>query len=95
MTGPYPWGREQEARDAARDDLEAEHESWPVHQPEAHDAPIPGRHWYAGCDPDLPRVRPDGICEGCGGRACPQCGRENCPVAVYNALRDELRKERE
>lgn len=66
---------------------------WPVHQPEAPDAPIPGRHWYAGCEPggDLdhesgryhgtgPRVHPfTGICEGCGGHACPMCGRENCP----------------
>lgn len=60
-------------------------EDWPVHQPAAPDAPIPGRHWYAGCDPDQPRVAPDGICEGCGESACPECGREKCPDhrAVY------------
>lgn len=65
---------------------------WPIHRPEA-DAPIPGRHWFAGCepggdfDPEVgnyvgagPRVDPaTGICEGCGERACPMCGRENCP----------------
>lgn len=53
---------------------------WPVHQPEAFDAPIPGRQWYSGCDPDRPRVNPaTGRCVGCGGVACPVCGLENCP----------------
>jgi hypothetical protein len=65
----------------------------PPHQPEAYDAPIPGRHWYAGCDPDLPRVNAAGVCEGCGARACPECGRENCPdhptTATEVILRDE------
>lgn len=60
--------------------LELEHEDWPVHQPDAPDAPIPGRHWYQSCDPDLPRVNPEtGICEGCGESGCRDCGRENCP----------------
>jgi len=54
-------------------------EFWPVHRPAAYDAPIPGRHWYAGCDPDGPRVGPDGVCEGCGESACPKCGLEDCP----------------
>lgn len=54
-------------------------EDWPTHQPEAPEAPIPGRHWYGGCDPDRPKVGPDGICLGCGRRACPECGREACP----------------
>lgn len=48
----------------------------PVHRPAAGDAPIPGRHWFGGCDPDLPGVTPDGVCEGCGGLACPECGYE-------------------
>ena len=47
-------------------------EDWPTHQPEAPEAPIPGRHWYGGCDPDRPKVDPDGICLGCGDRACPR-----------------------
>ena len=64
---------------------------WPPHQPECFDAPIPGRQWYSACEPggdwdsesgrytgEGPRVRPDGTCEGCGGRACAECGRENC-----------------
>ena len=51
----------------------------PPHQPECFEAPIPGRQWYGGCDPDLPRVDADGICEGCGGHGCPTCGREDCP----------------
>jgi hypothetical protein len=66
-------------------------EDWPVHQPEALDAPIPGRHWYGGCEPadydsevgyygPGPRVDPrTGRCESCGEKACPECGRENCP----------------
>lgn len=45
------------------------------HQPPAPEAPIPGRHWYSGCDPDLPTVGPDGVCRGCGEKACPKCGR--------------------
>lgn len=53
-------------------------EDWPVHQPAAPEAPIPGRHWYASCNPDQPRVNPDGVCEDCGGRACAECGREDC-----------------
>jgi hypothetical protein len=57
----------------------ADRDEWPVHQPRAWDAPIPGTHWYSGCDPDRPRVRPDGTCESCGERACPECGREKCP----------------
>lgn len=58
----------------------AEHDEWPVHMPAAPEAPIPGRHWYAGCDPDRPRVNPvTGRCEGCGELACATCGRENCP----------------
>lgn len=57
-----------------------EHDEWPVHQPDAPDAPIPGRHWYSGCNPDRPRVNPaTGICEDCGGVACRECGREACP----------------
>lgn len=63
----------------------AEREDWPIHQPPSPDAPIPGRHWFAGCEPadydaergyhgPGPRVRPDGVCEGCGEKACPRCG---------------------
>lgn len=55
-------------------------DDWPFHQPAAPDAPIPGRHWYAGCDPDGPRVNPTtGVCEGCGATACRVCGRDDCP----------------
>lgn len=66
-------------------------DDWPVHRPEAYDAPIPGRHWYAGCEPadyseeygyhgPGPRVNPaTGHCEDCGAEACVDCGRENCP----------------
>ena len=54
-------------------------QNWPVHQPECHEAPIPGRQWYSSCDPDHPRVGPDGACLECEGRACPECGRERCP----------------
>ena len=53
-------------------------EDWPVHQPYAPEAPIPGIHHYGGCSDDYPRVRPDGICEDCGQRACPVCGLELC-----------------
>jgi hypothetical protein len=49
-------------------------DGWPIHQPIAPSAPIPGRHWYGGCNPDTPRVRPDGVCEDCGDHACPVCG---------------------
>jgi hypothetical protein len=52
----------------------SERMSWPAHQPIAPEAPIPGRHWYGGCTPDMPRVRPDGTCEECGRKACPECG---------------------
>ena len=50
----------------------------PVHRPKA-DPPIPGEHWYSGCDPDRPTVGPDGKCRGCGETACVECGRSNCP----------------
>lgn len=49
-------------------------EDWPVHRPIAPEAPIPGRHWYGGCNPDRPLVRPDGLCEDCGETACAECG---------------------
>lgn len=79
--------------DALREIVDVIRDAWPVHQPEAHDAPIPGRHWYAGCEPsgDMdhetgqhagtgPRVNPStGKCEGCGEAACRICGRESCP----------------
>lgn len=53
---------------------------WPVHHPIAPEAPIPGVHWHSGCDPDRPRVDPStGRCGGCGGTACRECGREDCP----------------
>lgn len=69
------------------------HDEWAVHQPEALDAPIPGRVWYSGCEPggdrdsetgrydgQGPRINPfSGICEGCGEIACRTCGRESCP----------------
>jgi hypothetical protein len=59
-------------------------DEWPVHQPEAFDAPIPGRQWYGGCDPDRPRVNPQiAVCESCGATACIICGRENCPDHSY------------
>lgn len=56
-------------------------DDWPVHQPgPAYEAPIPGTHWYGGCDPDYPRVDPlTGRCEGCDEQACVECGRSNCP----------------
>ncbi len=70
----------------------ADYSDWPVHRPVAWDAPIPGKHWYAGCEPSGdwdseygrytgtgPRVDPaTGICEGCGEKACPECGMEDC-----------------
>lgn len=46
----------------------------PRHQPIAPEAPIPGRHWYSGCDPDGGYVDEKGICNDCGGHACPECG---------------------
>lgn len=53
---------------------------WPVHQPLADNTPIPGVHWFAGCDPDSPRVDPlTGVCTGCGELACRECGRSSCP----------------
>jgi hypothetical protein len=71
----------------------ADRDEWPIHQPEALEAPIPGRHWYAGCEPggdwdyELgnytgtgPRVNPaTGRCVACGQSACRECGRESCP----------------
>lgn len=62
---------------AARHSVDVRND-WPVHRPAAPEAPIPGRHWYSGCDPDQPRVNPSGVCEGCGGYGCPKCGREGC-----------------
>jgi hypothetical protein len=62
--------------------IAAELDDRPVHRPAAPDAPIPGRHWYSGCDPDRPRVRPDGVCAGCGEHACPDCGHEPYPDGV-------------
>lgn len=57
--------------------------SLPTHQPLCADAPIPGGPYhYASCDPDMPGVHPDGICEGCGERACPECGCEVCDCGV-------------
>lgn len=53
------------------DDL---HEDWPRHQPIAPDAPIPGRQWYGGCNPDGGHVSPAGVCSECGETACPTCG---------------------
>lgn len=50
-----------------------------VHRPSAPDAPIPGKQWYGGCDPDYPLVDEDGICQGCGEQACPECGYEPHP----------------
>jgi hypothetical protein len=58
----------------------ADREEWPTHQPEAYDAPVPGRQWYSACDDSYPRVNPEtGRCEGCGATACVRCGREACP----------------
>lgn len=64
----------------------------PVHRPAAYDAPIPGRHWYSGCEPggDFdpetlqyeghgPLVGEDGFCRSCGAKACPDCGAEFYP----------------
>lgn len=63
-------------------------DDWPVHQPFAPDAPIPGVHWYSGCNPDYPRVDPStGLCEDCGEPACRTCGREDCPDHHLEAVR--------
>lgn len=62
----------------------------PVHQPLAWEAPIPGTHWYSGCDEDRPRVGPDGVCLGCGEVACPVCGREDCREHPQPEPRDRL-----
>jgi hypothetical protein len=51
----------------------------PVHRPIAPEAPIPGRHWYAACNPDRPRVNTAGHCEDCGEEACPECGHGYWP----------------
>lgn len=63
----------------------SDHDEWPVHQPgPAYEAPIPGVHWYGGCDPDRPRVNPElAVCESCGESACGICGRSNCPDHSY------------
>lgn len=50
--------------------------SRPNHHPFAYDAPIPGMNWYAGCDPDGTTVNEEGVCNGCGEKACPDCGHE-------------------
>ena len=61
-------------------DVATVREHWPLHQPAAPDAPIPGRHWWGGCDDSKSRVDPfTGVCEGCGGIACPDCGAERYP----------------
>lgn len=52
----------------------------PRHLPECFDAPIPGRQWYGGCNPDGGHIHPGtGLCSECGARACRECGLENCP----------------
>lgn len=56
------------------------HDDWPLHRPSAPEAPIPGRFWYAGCNPDGGRIDPEtGICDDCGESACRVCGRGDCP----------------
>lgn len=72
-----------------------DYDDWPIHRPYAPEAPIPGTHWYGGCDPDHPRVNPDGICVGCSEVACPACGYEpvdgrcDCaPLMVETATND-------
>lgn len=56
-------------------------DDWPVHRPgPAYEAPVPGIHWWGGCNPDYPKVNPEtGCCEDCGEPACTVCGRSNCP----------------
>lgn len=73
-------------------------DDWPVHQPgPAYEAPIPGLHWYGGCEPGYPRVNPQtGRCESCGETACVVCGREACPdhrllVERMHALIDDVK----
>jgi hypothetical protein len=46
----------------------------PRHRPIAPEAPIPGRQWYGGCNPDGGYVTAEGVCDDCGERACPVCG---------------------
>lgn len=70
------YAAELDAIDAGLEALRADDR--PIHRPAAPDAPIPGHHHYGGCDPDHPRVNPNGTCEGCGGYGCPQCGKEGC-----------------
>jgi hypothetical protein len=78
-------------------------EDWPIHQPPAPEAPIPGIHHYSGCEPggdwdselgrytgEGPRVKPDGICEGCGERACPVCGKGGEAVACPDCKRGKV-----
>lgn len=63
---------------------------WPIHQPIAPEAPIPGRHWYGGCEPDHPRVNPaTGICAGCGQSACPECGHGFYPDGGCGCPKEE------
>lgn len=73
--------------------MNEDHDYWPVHQPFAYEAPIPGLNWYSGCDPDRPRVNPEtGICESCGATACPTCGSEIVKIK-WAKLGDFVRKE--
>lgn len=65
-------------------------DDWPVHQPPAPEAPIPGIHHYAGCNPDRPRVQPDGTCEECGARACPECGKGGESVSCPDCGRGKI-----
>lgn len=67
----------------------SDRDEWPIHQPgPAWEAPIPGIHWYGGCEPGNPRVNPaTGVCEGCGENACPACGREGCESGAEEAFR--------
>lgn len=66
---------------------------WPVHQPgPAYEAPIPGLHWYGGCEIGYPRVNPDtGICDGCGELACRVCGKQDCPECGHALPGGDLR----
>lgn len=64
--------------DAHFGSYEDRYDDRPVHQPAAPEAPIPGRHWYSSCSDGFPRVNEAGICDECGGIACPICGREDC-----------------
>jgi hypothetical protein len=76
---------------------QVDRDEWPIHQPRAYDAPIPGTHWYAGCEPggdfDPERGQYEGSgppvdpatcrCVGCNEVACGICGREGCPDHAY------------